>query len=103
VWGRGIRRSPPIISGRQECPGLAEKGLNTSSPRPRNPPPKTFPISLPATRQAPTRQAEGTETDLTHTSSGATETSPSTTASRQLTAVARDRIAGLGVATPREP
>lgn len=99
MWGRGIRRSPPIISGRQECPGLAEKGLKTSSP----PPPQTFPISLPATHQSPTRLAEGTETDLTHTCSGATETSPSTTASRQLTAVARDRIAGLGVATPREP
>ncbi|XP_025770056.1 nanos homolog 2 [Puma concolor] len=38
-------------------------------------------------QQSPTRLAGATETDLIHTSRGATERSPSTTASRQLTAV----------------
>lgn len=83
MCGRGIRRSPPLISERQECPGLAEKGLKNSNP----PPPEMYPISLPATQQSPTRLAGATETDLTHTSRGATERNPSTTASRQLTAV----------------
>lgn len=75
LGGGGLSNPPPpIISGRQECPGLAERGLNTSSPHPHRAYPETFRFSLPATQQPPTRLAEGTETDLTHTSSGATET-----------------------------
>lgn len=93
--GRGLG-GPPHYLWETRVSWTGREGVKNQQP-PHPPPPETSPISLPAAQPSPARLAEGTETDLTHSSSGATETSPSTAASRQLTAVARDRMPGLGV------
>lgn len=108
-WGKGEKRGGeadwaaprPASSLGAKCPGLAEKGVNTSSLH--HPHRRRLPPSLPAIQRTPTRLAEGTEADHAHQQRrrGAKPNPPGRPDScLQRGGIARAALAG---ATPREP
>lgn len=96
-WGKGEKRGGeadwaaprPASSLGAKCPGLAEKGVNTSSLH--HPHRRRLPPSLPAIQRTPTRLAEGTEGRPRTPAAAPRSEAQSPGPSRQLPAARRDR------------